>query len=144
MATSARRPPVLVDSSIAVALVVEDHEGHDSVTDAVAGRELGLCGHAAFETYSVLTRLAVPVRRTPAVVAQLLERNFPATRFLGPDQARHLLAVLAPLGIAGGSVYDALVAATAVEHDLALVSRDRRARETYRAVGAEVEFVHPA
>ncbi|MGH8892975.1 MAG: hypothetical protein ACRDWY_06660 [Actinomycetes bacterium] len=53
--------------------------------------------------------------------------------------ARDLQPQLATLGIAGGSVYDALVAATAVEHALTLVSRDRRAWEAYRAVGADIE-----
>jgi predicted nucleic acid-binding protein len=52
-----------------------------------------------------------------------------------------LLAELADRRIAGGSVYDALVGATAVEHGLTLVSRDHRALETYRALGVDVEFL---
>jgi len=38
-------------------------------------------------------------------------------------------------------VYDALVAAAAARHSLPLVSRDRRAVETYRAFGVEVELL---
>jgi len=45
------------------------------------------------------------------------------------------------LGIAGGSVFDALVGAVAVEHDVALLTRDRRALETYRALGVQVRIV---
>lgn len=56
---------VLVDTSVAVALVVSDNEHHASTVDALAGRRLGLAGHAAFETCSVLTRLPAPARRTP-------------------------------------------------------------------------------
>ena len=48
---------LLLDTSAAVALVVEDHEAHAATLEAVRGRSLGLAGHAWFETYSVLTRL---------------------------------------------------------------------------------------
>lgn len=132
---------VLVDTSVAVALVVSDHEHHTEVITGLAGRELGLAGHAAFETYSVLTRLPPPARRTPAAVAELLAFNFPATRFLAPGAASDLLHRIAALHIAGGSVYDALVGAAAVEHGMRLVTRDRRALATYRALGVDVELV---
>lgn len=44
------REIVLLDTSAAIALVVEDHEGHAATLAAVRGRELGLAGHAWFET----------------------------------------------------------------------------------------------
>ncbi|MDP8969413.1 MAG: hypothetical protein M3N52_02720 [Actinomycetota bacterium] len=50
---------------MAVALVVGDHEAHEDAWQAVRGARLGLAGHAAFETFSVLTRLPAPLRRTP-------------------------------------------------------------------------------
>ena len=43
--------------------------------------------------------------------------------------------------VAGGAIYDALVAAAAVEHNLPLLTRDRRALDSYRAVGADVEWL---
>jgi len=46
--------------------------------------------------------------------------------------------VLGRLGIAGGAVYDALVALAALEHDAALAMRDARARATYDTVGVRV------
>ena len=45
------------------------------------------------------------------------------------------------MGVSGGAVYDALVAAAAAHHRLPLVSRDRRAAETYRAFDVEVEIL---
>lgn len=132
---------VLVDTSVAVALVVTDHENHADVIAGMAGRRLGLAGHAAFETYSVLTRLPPPARRTPAAVAEVLAFNFPATRFLTPAAAFDLQARIATLHIAGGSVYDALVGATAAEHGMTLVTRDRRALATYRALEVDVELL---
>ena len=44
-------------------------------------------------------------------------------------------------GIAGGAVYDALVALAAREHGAALATRDARARGTQDAVGVEVIVV---
>jgi len=140
MATSAERP-LLVDTSVAVALVLADHEHHDATFERLAGRRLGLAGHAAFETFSVLTRLPAPARRTPATVARLLAKSFPSSRFLGAESSAALIGRLDSLGVAGGSVYDALVGATAAEHGLPLASRDRRALETYRALEVEVEFL---
>ena len=131
-------PDLLVDTSVAVALVVSDHEFHASVAAALHGKILGLAGHAAFETYSVLTRLPAPLRRTPAVIAELLAGSFVANRFLGAAASARLSRELASLGIAGGSVYDALVAAVAREHDVVLATRDVRAIDTYRALGITV------
>ena len=142
MPTRSRRgPDLLVDTSVAVALVVADHEHHSPTYDALSDRQLGLAGHAAFETFSVLTRLPPPARRTPATVARLLKAGFPHTRFLSPAAATALLARLESGGIAGGSVYDALVGATAAEHQLTLATRDRRALEIYRTLGVSVEVV---
>jgi predicted nucleic acid-binding protein len=138
---SARRPDVLVDTSVAVALVVADHEHHASVLDELGDLRLGLSGHAAFETFSVLTRLPPPSRRPAAVVHRLLAHNFPASRFLPADAAQRLLAELAAVGVAGGAVYDALVGATARSHGFPLATRDQRALTTYRTLGVEVRIV---
>jgi predicted nucleic acid-binding protein len=140
MTTNDKRP-LLVDTSVAVALVVADHEHHDDTFERLRGRRLGLAGHAAFETFSVLTRLPAPARRTPATVARLLAKGFPHSKFLGAEAGAALLARLDSIGIAGGSVYDALVGATVAEHGLVLASRDRRALKTYRALDVEVEFL---
>ena len=141
MPTGGSRPDLLVDTSVAVALTVADHEHHESTSRANGGRALGLAGHAAFETFSVLTRLPPPARRTPATVARLLAFDFPHTRFLGPDAAAALLGELHLAGIAGGAVYDALVGAVAREHGVALATRDRRALDTYRALAVDIELL---
>ncbi|MGH8924623.1 MAG: type II toxin-antitoxin system VapC family toxin, partial [Acidimicrobiia bacterium] len=124
------RTPLLVDTSVAVALVVAGHEAHDHVLEFLDRKLLGLAGHAWFETYSVLTRLPAPARRRPAEVAEILGTNFPESRFLPEAAARRLVDRLAALEISGGAVYDGLVGATAAHHHLTLVSRDRRAIET--------------
>ncbi len=141
MPTSAEQPVCLLDTSAAIAFLVGDHKQHDATFDALADRELGMAGHAAFEAFSVLTRMPPPARRTPAAARRLLLSNFPHTRFLSQQQAETLLDALAGYPIAGGSVYDALVAAAALEHGRTLVTRDRRALATYRELGADVEML---
>jgi predicted nucleic acid-binding protein len=141
MSGSADHPELLVDTSVAVALSLADHDHHEETFLALADRRLGLAGHAAFETFSVLTRLPPPARRTPAAVVRLLSANFPHTRFLSAGGAAELLTRLHIAGVAGGAVYDALVGAAAVEHGLRLATRDRRAVETYRALEVNVELL---
>jgi predicted nucleic acid-binding protein len=131
----------LLDTSAAVAFLVADHKHHDATFEALAQRQLGLAGHAAFETFSVLTRLPPPARRTPPAVARLLAVNFPHTRFLSADRAAALLTSLPGNGLAGGAVYDALVGAAALEHELTLVTRDKRALDTYRTLDITVELL---
>jgi predicted nucleic acid-binding protein len=132
---------LLLDTSAAVALVVQDHEAHAATLEAVRGRRLGLAGHAWFETYSVLTRLPGGLRRSPAEVALLLAHDFPATTFLAEEAATALGPELAELGISGGAVYDALVGAAARQHGRSLVSGDARARAVYEALGVRVRVV---
>jgi len=139
MPDNAKTADMLVDTSVAIALLVVDHEHHSATFDALEGLELGLSGHAAFETFSVLTRLPLPARRTAAAAQKLLDANFPHTRFLSQQAATGLLTEFARGNIAGGSVYDALVGAAAREHGIPLATWDGRALEIYRSLGVDVE-----
>lgn len=135
------RPVVMLDTSAAIALLVEDHETHAATLAAIRGRRPGLAGHAWFETYSVLTRLPAPLRRSPADAGRLLAHDFPATGFLAEAAAAGLGAELARLGISGGAVYDALVGAAARQHGRPLLTGDARARSVYEALGVELEVI---
>ncbi len=123
---------------MAIPLLVATHGAHDAVRRWWNGREVALSGHALAETYSVLTRLPGDLRLAPADAARLLADRFVEPFLLGADTARHLPEVLGRLGIAGGAVYDALVALAALEHDAGLATRDTRARATYDTVGVRV------
>lgn len=127
-----------LDTSVAVPLLVQTHSAHRAVVDWWAGREVALCGHAAVETYSVLTRLPGDLRLAPADAAALMEERFAHPLVLGADMTGRLPAVLSALGIAGGAVYDALVALAAVAHDAELATRDARAKATYELLAARV------
>ena len=117
---------------------MQTHRAHAAVVDWWRGREVTLSGHALAETYSVLTRLPGDLRLTPADAARLLGERFAPPLLLGADLSSRLPEVLSGLEIAGGAVYDALVALAAREHDAELATRDLRAKVTYDAVGARV------
>lgn len=130
-----------VDTSVAIPLLVRSHTHHMDVVRWWDGRELTLSGHALAETYSVLTRLPGDARLSGPDAARLLDARFTAPRVLSGSTAQEVHTTLSRLGIAGGAVYDGLVALAAKEHDLALATRDARARGTYDAVGVKVIIV---
>lgn len=88
----------------------------------------------------MLTRLPLPHRVAPALVADLLESWFPADRTLVPSArlSRAVVRRCTEAGIDGGAVYDALVGLTVVEARRTLVTLDERAARTYRLLGVEL------
>ena len=97
-----------------------------------------LSGHAAAETYSVLTRLPGDARLAPADAARLIAGNFDHTVEPTSGSLEDLPAFLAARAVFGGAVHDALAA---VANDVALATRDERARAAYQSVGARVAVV---
>ena len=134
-------PAMLVDTSASIPLLIPTHASHDAVVEKIGDLGLGLAGHALFETYSVLTRLPAPSRCSPSAARQLIEANFPLSRFLEPAAMAGVLADLTAHGIAGGATYDGLVAAAASAYSLPLATRDLRAARTYEALGVDVRYL---
>ncbi|WP_425309674.1 type II toxin-antitoxin system VapC family toxin [Ammonicoccus fulvus] len=132
---------VLVDTSVAIPLLVASHDAHEIVLSWATGRELGLAGHALVETYSVLTRLPGDARVLPGDAVELIDENFGERVSLSPQVAEQAHRFLATTGIAGGATYDGLVALAAREAGAMLATRDARARSTYEAVGVRVLLV---
>jgi predicted nucleic acid-binding protein len=130
-----------VDTSVAIPLLVRPHRSHQTVADWWRGRGVALCGHAAAETYSVLTRLPGDLRTLPEDAARLIAERFEAPVVLSIARQRRLHQILADHGIAGGAVYDALAAIAARDAGITLATRDARARATYARIGATVEVV---
>lgn len=140
MLTSAERRWA-VDTSFAVAALDASHEAHVPCRDLARARRPLLAGHAAFETFAVLTRLPGPLRPAPATVGRLLASAFPARCWLTRDEQDQLHRRLPGLGLAGGTVYDALVAEAARVNGCTLLTRDARARRTYDLLGVAYELV---
>jgi toxin FitB len=132
---------VAVDTSVAIPLLVRSHHDHAAVVRWWNGQEVALSGHALAETYSVLTRLPGDARLAPADAARLLNARFSSPLLLSTPRSRKLPDILSRLGVAGGAVYDALVALAAKDHNVALATRDARAQGTYDAVGVMVIVV---
>ncbi len=130
-----------VDTSVAIAALDAGHVAHDVARDACRRRSPALAGHAAFETYSVLTRLPGAARVDAATAVDVLERAFPERCFLSAAQQRDLLRRIARMSVVGGMVYDALVAEAARVAGRTLLTRDVRAVNTYVAIGAPYELL---
>lgn len=120
-----------VDTSLVVAAFASWHERHEAARRALDGG-VRLVEHCALETYSVLTRLPAPHRARGELVLEFLKARFPQP-FLRLSAAayRGFLSSLLDRAVSGGAAYDALVAATAADHDAELVSCDRRAAVVY-------------
>jgi predicted nucleic acid-binding protein len=105
--------------------------------------EVRLPAHVAFETTSALSRMPQGRRIAPAVVLEALERGFARPWLaMDADGLRDALRRAVGAEVRGGALYDALIAATAVNHDVEILSADRRALGTYRAMGAEVRLLN--
>lgn len=131
---------VAVDTSVAIPLLIQTHQQHDSVSQWARGRRIALAGHAAVETYSVLTRLPGDLRVAAKDAVTLLSARFEEPYTLSAATTRRVPSILASAGISGGAAYDGLVALAARERRATLATRDERARSTYRSLGVSVEI----
>jgi predicted nucleic acid-binding protein len=130
-----------VDTSVAIAGLLADHESHDLADDVLghAGRTIA---PVVAETYSVLTRLPAPLRLDATSAAAIVNERLPSPHVaLEADKYASLLQRLAAAHVSGGATYDGLIALTALDHDLELLSLDRRAARTYRALGVHFQLL---
>ena len=135
---------VTVDTSVVVAAFATWHTDHD-VARAALARHPTVIGHVLVETYSVLTRLPEPQRASPVLVANFLSANFGTESVtLAGSEVAALVARLVTAGVSGGATYDGLIALTAAEHGLVVLTLDRRAVPTYRSCGAAFELISGA
>ncbi|MEJ7796400.1 MAG: type II toxin-antitoxin system VapC family toxin [Nocardioides sp.] len=128
------------DTSVLVPALSSWHPSHGGCRAALAD-VTSLPLQVLIESYSVLTRFPPPHRVSAADAAAVLRELSVEIPTLPGDQARDLINSLARQGIAGGAVYDAVVAATARHYGLHLISRDLRARAIYDAVGVRYTLV---
>lgn len=143
VATTSADDSWAVDTSVAVAALDQSHEAHAACRAVVLKHRPALAGHAAFETLAVLTRLPGNLRVDPATACQLIGEAFPDQCWLDARHQAALLRRLGPLGLAGGSVYDALVATAAHSNGRRLLSRDTRAERVYQLIGVDHQWVGP-
>lgn len=135
-----------LDTSVVVAAAQAWHEEHERALDAV-GRALEeppvvLPLHALIEAYSVLTRMPRPLRMSPANAFDLLDRTFRGKAEIASLEGEagfDLLAGFRDREIAGGTVYDALIAEAAHRAGArSLVTLNRQHFERLAPEGLEI------
>ncbi len=115
-------PRFMPDTNCIIALLLPGHERHELVSREFerrlnGGEVLTLAAPVLLETYSVLTRLPTPHRLTPIDCRALLNVNFLHETIdavaLSADGYRRLIQDAPDLGVAGGRIYDAVIAGCA-------------------------------
>lgn len=112
---------IAVDSSVVIAGLLTWHEfhqrAHHALEKAIAEKRLLIPFPVLIESYSVMTRLPSPHRLRPEIAHQLLHDSFGDARVVGlsPRKAWTFLGECLAMSIAGGRVYDAVIASAAVE-----------------------------
>lgn len=132
--------PLAFDTSAAVPLLVRAHPAHAATRRIARGTTPVLTTHSLAETYSVLTRLPGDARLAAGDAVRLIDGSFAAPLPVPADELAALPGVLAPLGVVGGAVYDALVGLAARAAGVPLLTRDSRALGTYAVLGVEVRL----
>jgi predicted nucleic acid-binding protein len=137
-AISSRISVIAVDTSVAIPAMLAGHDAHAVCLRLVQDHHPPLAGHAAVETFSVLTRLGDGRRLSPARAVSLLEANFAPAIWPDGTLLDSFLRRCADVGAAGGAVFDGLVALAAMSSGARLASLDRRASRLYQAMGIDV------
>lgn len=113
----------LPDTSCIVAAILSWHEQHEQARTAIEQRLLDgqlmlIAAHTLVEAYSVLTRLPARHRVAPVVAARLIDEGFcDVGKVVGLNARSYakLLRKAPAAGIAGGRIYDAVIAQTAMQ-----------------------------
>lgn len=129
------------DTSVVIAGLSSWHAQH-AAARAVLPRIDWLAAQVLAEAVSVLSRLpagrAVPLSEAVSLARRLADGRIRALR---ADRYLLVLGAAGSAGLGGGAVYDAIIGATAREHDATLLSLDRRAQRAYAAVGAAFDLI---
>jgi predicted nucleic acid-binding protein len=132
---------IAVDTSVVVAAFASWHEAH-AAAEAALARKPRVPAHVLLESFSVLTRLPPPHRAPPDLVLAFLAERFTKVPLALPARMHlRLVERAVAAGIGGGSIHDALIAATAISAKARLLTRDRRAVPTYERLKADYEFI---
>jgi predicted nucleic acid-binding protein len=137
---------VALDTSVLVAAVQSWHEEHErslaAVARALEDPPVVVPVHVLLEAYSVLTRMPKPRRLSPESAFILLDRTLrdkAEVKGLDGQAAFDLLQTFQDRDIAGGAVYDALIATVALRAGARkLLTLNRRHFERVAPDGLEI------
>jgi len=111
----------LFDTSIIVSGIVESHPMHAKCLPWLQRAKTGeveciVVSHSLAETYAVLTTLPVKPRISPLVAQRLIDTNLQAMARIVPLTIAdywNTIQRMTEMGLSGGTIYDALIAAVA-------------------------------
>ena len=110
----------LFDSSVLIAAIVEPHPMHTRAFPWLKKAKTGsfdwvVASHSITEIYSVLTTLPLSPKISPAAAWRLIYENIPKQIITSLTTSEYLstIKILSESGLAGGIVYDALIAKAA-------------------------------
>ena len=111
----------LFDTSMIVAALVDTHPMHERAfpwfkRSKAKEFELIIAGHTLAELYAVLSTLPIKPRISPSVTWRLIHENIESTAkivSLTPTEYISIIRRMSDLGMAGGIIYDALIAKVA-------------------------------
>jgi len=111
----------LFDTSIIVAALVENHPMHERSLPwfqqaKAKDFDLVIASHTLVELYAVLTTLPIRPRITPSITWKLIQENIDTMATivsLSPAEYSTTIKQISELGLAGGIIYDALIAKVA-------------------------------
>lgn len=111
----------LFDTSIIVSGIVESHPMHAKCLPWLQRAKTGeveciVVSHSLAETYAVLTTLPVKPRVSPLVAQRLIDTNLRAMARMVPLTIAdywNTIQRMTEMGLSGGTIYDALIAAVA-------------------------------
>ncbi|MGI8726158.1 MAG: PIN domain-containing protein [Solirubrobacterales bacterium] len=133
---------VAADSSVLIAGFLPAHPALPEATTGLQRVRSGgrLIAHTLAETYATLSTAPFDVEAN-TVLDYLDQFNPESAVGIEPDALSERLRELDCSGIHGGATYDALIAVTARDHGLTLLTLDRRAVRSYEALGTRYELL---
>ena len=131
-----------LDTSVLVPAFLTGHPHHPASRNALlqCRPEAAACAvHSLAEFYATLTRLPTPHRASPGQVRLFIENieEHLAVVSLTSEEYRDALRLAAAAGIAGGTLYDFLIARCAVKADATVICTWNM--KHYRMFGTEIE-----
>ena len=111
---------VFADSSVLIPVFIPSHQHHDRSFNWFSAADPGsaaCAAHSLAEVYSTMTRLPIKYRATEQhalLFLEAIEEHFSVIT-LDVDEYRAAIWNAAALGVAGGTIYDALIAACALK-----------------------------
>lgn len=113
---------IFLDTSVLVPVFLADHPHHAACMELFSKCEpLTACcaAHSVAELYSTLTRIPAPHRASPEQAIQCVEKVAAQLRLVALDGAATLAALrhAASQRIAGGTIYDLLIATCALRSE---------------------------